>query len=360
MDKNIMKSFFSSVSIIIFFFLIGCSEISLKSNKPSVQQISDEGLNFLIGSSGNGFVKIKRLSQDWDSFQTITWGTTIQRGDLIQPPSDGTVTILCADLTIKVINQEGGNPCQSVEVELRWQDVLIVNPMTSSPKTPYILSPRNTRILEDHPLLKWADSGGNSYTVSIITDGVSIWSITNIKGTEVRYPQDAPKLQPGIRYLLEIIDETSGTSSGHEGIKGLGFELLTPEEILLVREKQEIIISLPVETEAHHFAKAVFYAGQGLYNEAQTELVNILVLNEPQIWLWYGKILIAMKLNKEAQVAYLTAKDLAEEKNDIESQAQALVEIWNLTGDNDSLMEAIGFYQNLGDKKTIAELQKNR
>lgn len=326
---------------------------------PPTPFLPDDGLHFLIGSSGSETMQLKRLAQGWTSFQPAAWGANIRRGDLIQPPPDGTVTILCADLTVHLLWQEAGSPCKVSQPALFWQGLpMVINPMSPGKMVPFIIHPRNTRILDERPMLHWHDSGASSYTVSIIESGRPIWQQSGVTDTQLRYPASAPSLEPGVNYLLEIIDEDSGISSGQDPMRGLGFQLLTAEETAVVQQKQTEIMALSLDDAAKQFVLAVYYAGQGLYGEALAALDVATVEQEsPQIWLWRGKLLVAVRLNDDAETAYIVGATLAEALGDLESQAQAQAGLWHLTGDEGYFNTAVALYRQLGDEQTITHLQ---
>lgn len=350
------------IVLLIALLLTGCGgENMLSSPVPTSPPLSDQGLHFIIPSAGNEIVHIKRLSQGWSDFHPVSWGAAVQRGDLIKPPSGGAITILCADLTIHIIERESGMPCETSQPELYWRDVLIITPMSPANKTPTIVYPRSTRILEDMPLLRWHDSGGNSYTVSIIEAGKPIWRMTGVIGDSILYPDDAPSLEPGTSYLLEVVDETSGISSGQEPIRGLGFEILPDEEIQIIQQKAEVINALPIDNAGREFTLAVYYTGQGIYGKALNTLDAALTIKEsPQLWRWRGQILLFMRLNTEAESAFILSFKQAQTIGDWESAAQAQVDLWRITGDRVFLDAAIALYEQLGDEKVIAELEQAR
>lgn len=323
--------------------------------------LPDQGLHFLMAGTDNEPVQLKRLPQGWIAYHPASWGTTIQRGDLIQPPPNGTATILCADLTIHVLTHEAGSPCQVTEPVLFWDGARIVNPMAPGQPIPFIISPRNTKILDEHPWLRWHDTGANSYTVSIIEAGSAIWEQTGVTGSELLYPNDAPPLEPDVSYLLEVVDEDSGASSGQDPAVGLGFQLLASEDAAAVIQTRDDIMALPLDEAAKNFTLAVYYAGQGFYGDALAALNEATLTQEsPQLLLWRGRVLTAVRLNEDAKAAYADAVALAETIGDIESQAQAETYLWRMTGDMSHFDTAISLYQQLGDEHAIVALQNAR
>lgn len=66
-----------------------------------------------------------------------------------------------------------------------------------SDRFPILLSPRRTRVLDGHSVLRWtAVPGAGSYLVRIRGDGVD-WSTNLDSRNELAYPDTAPELVPG-------------------------------------------------------------------------------------------------------------------------------------------------------------------
>ncbi len=350
---------YALIFLLLTLWLVGCAAppnptpplAPTATLPPTPIPLPDVGLHFLLTGSDSEPAQIKRLRQGWTAFHPVSWGTTSERGDLIQPPPGGIVTILCADLSLHILTAEGGNPCRVSQPDLFWEGERIINPMAPNQPIPSVIYPRSTKILEERPLLRWRDNGATSYAVSIVQDGGTIWEQTDVVGGELLYPSDAPPLQPGGSYLLEVRDETSNASSGQEGIPGRGFQLLTGAEVTAVRQKEMEIRALPLDEAGQQFVLAIYYTGQGLYGKALTALESAnAVVDSPQIWLWQGRVLIAMRLKEDALVAYTTALILAEAIYDVESQAQAETMLWQLTGEAMHLDTAETLYQQFSNK----------
>jgi len=322
---------------------------------PTPTFIPEQGLNFLVSTTES--IQLKR--DNWSDYQPIAFGTTIRRGDLILPPSGEEVTILCADLSVHTIDQEAGSPCQVVSPKLYWDGTRIVNPMAAPIAIPYILYPRSTQIVDEQPWLRWHDTGAGSYTVSIIQGGEAIWQETGVAGTELHYPDNAPPLNSGVDYLLEVVDEDSGTSSTQDPLKGLGFRLSSSEAKTLITQTQNEIHTLSLDASAQSFALAIFYAGQGIYGDAQILLDEVAqTTNAPLVQLWRGHMFLATRLYAEAEDAYTEAATLATALDDIETQAQAQTGLWRAAREESHYDAAILLYQQLGDQQAISALQE--
>lgn len=321
--------------------------------RPMATLFPEEGLNLLVSQ---GSVQLKRLA--WNEYYPVSFGTAIQRGDLIRPAAGETALILCADLTVHTIDQLSGSPCDGAEPRLSWEGNRIITPRTPATEIPYVLYPRNTSILEARPLLRWHDTGASSYTVSIIESGVVIWQETGLTSTEIRYPDEAPVLNPEAIYLLEVEDDETGISSGNDPIQGLGFRTVSAVEVNALEQVQQAIDQLPLDEATQRFVLALYYASQGVYGEGLRLLDETTDLHTlPNSQRWRGHLWVAMRLNGAGLEAYGIALELAQTADDRESQAQIEVDLWRLTDDEAYLENALALYRLLGDTQSAKVLE---
>ncbi len=94
---------------------------------------------------------------------------------------------------------------------------------------PYIVQPRLTNLINRRPTLEWAAvPEAESYAIEL-TDGVTgdvVVSLPAITATRIAYPEDAPDLEPGTYYELEVTANT-GAASWQAAINdGVAFEVL--------------------------------------------------------------------------------------------------------------------------------------
>ena len=136
-----------------------------------------------------------------------------------------------------------------------------------------MLSPRKTRILSSHPLLRWsAVPGAGVYKVSVRGPNLT-WSADVTGTSEIAYPDGAPALQPGVTYKLSVA--AGNRSSDEESAAGLGFTLLKPDEAQAVKDGEARIRALGLSDAATRLLLANLYAGQGLTAEATNQLENV-------------------------------------------------------------------------------------
>lgn len=342
-----------SLHLVVLFVLIGvllgCGGDGTPTPEP------DLGPNLLIETGGS--VSLNRA--DWKDYAPVSFGVVVHKGDLIRPDEGQEAKVLCADLTLQTVEREKGCSCKVVEPVLVYDTASLRTPRNpSAGQIPYILYPRNTTVLEDRPLLRWNDTGASSYAVAVFQGGKALWEQLGVQGSEMRYPDDAPALDPGVDYLLMVTDEDTGHHSGEDTAKGLGFRILDPENKGMVEARRDEILALPVEEPARRFALAVYYTGQRLRGDAEMLLDEVSAdLDAPAVHVWRGDLLAAMQLPDEAESAYTTALTMAEAIDEWETQAAAQVGLCRVTGQVDWLEEAILTYEALGDQDQADKLR---
>jgi hypothetical protein len=315
------------------------------------------GPNLLIETQGE--VHLKR--DGWKDYVPVSFGVEVQRGDLIRPGDEQPVTILCADLSLHTIEREKGCPCKVEEPVLTYGDTRLLSPRGPDKSIPYILHPRNTKVLDAHPLLRWHDTGAVSYTVAIIRGSETIWQQKGVQGIEMHYSDDAPALRPEVDYLLYVADESSGHHSGEDPAKGLGFQVLSADAQAAVQARRDEILSLPLGNPSCRFALAVYCAGEGLRGEALALLDEIAPsVSAPAVQLRRGNLLLTMQLPDEAESAYQAALADAESTGDLEAQAAAHAGLWWATRDQSHSDTALELYHELGLEEEQAAEMLNR
>jgi len=339
--------------ILLLLFLIclaGCD-----GGMATLTPQTSPGPNLLIAAEGQ--ILLKRAG--WREYVPVTLGAEIRRGDLIRPEENTEVTILCADLSLRKVTRESGCPCRVTTPVLAYGETHIMAPRAAGGEIPYILHPRRTLVLEECPRLRWHDTGAVTYTVGILRGGTVVWQEEGVRGSELRYPDNAPPLEPEVDYLLFVVDGTTGRHSGEDPAKGLGFRLIGPEARAEVLARRDQIMALPLDDTARRFALALYYAGAGLRGESLALLEEVDPdLPVPAVPLRCGDLLLQVSLPQEAQAAYEEALRRAEAAGDPEAQALAHVGLWRATGAEDHREAAIALYEALGDKKRAGMLQQ--
>ena len=310
-------------------------------------------VNLLVAVEGK--VQLKR--EGWRDYVPTDFGTLVRPTDLLNV--DGKVSVLCADLSIKSLNAQGRCPCPINQGWLEYHGLRFDSGQRAMPQdVPYILHPRNTFVLNAHPLLRWHSTGVSSYTVSIVSFAKEVWSQSDVVGDRLRYPDDAPALLPGVDYLLVVRANATGRASTEEKAVDLGFQLSGDAERLTVEQQRNAILGLSsLDEPARTMALAMYYlsvkseGGRGLWGEAWLLLEPVAqTRTAPAVHLRMGEVLAAMKLPDEAETAYRAALQSAESLGDKESQAAAHAGLWRVTGNAADRSEAIKLYEELGDE----------
>jgi hypothetical protein len=332
------------------------------------------GLNMLVEVKGT--VEINRHSWARNVYQPALFGMTVESGDLLRTGADGSVMVVCADLTVAGVNPDfiGGMPCQGPSPILVRRQGLVseVRSTTADTSIPFIISPRRTRLLDDSPLLKWNEVA-NVVTYTVTIRGTSMRWSQEVTGTQIRYPDSAPELIPGKAYKLIVTAD--GRSSEEENAPGLGFIILTPEEVRPIREAEAKIRGLELSEEAKDFLVAQLYASrregetddveQGLNAEAVEILEGMAITSmNPVVFRTLGDLYLALGLERLAEERYLRAVELSAELGDVEGQAVAsagLGQIYANLGNQDQAIrrwqEATEQYQALGDREQAEQME---
>ena len=313
------------------------------TEQVSGQTASPPKLHFWI--EGNGTLNRSRQT----GYIPVSIGAKIQRGDLIAPADGQTVKILCADLSLHLLNRNSPCTCSDDQGDIVYDGWKMSRPMGVGSAIPYILQPRRTAILGQKPLLKWYDTGASSYTVKLVDEAINVvWQANNVTLNQIEYP-GKPQLQPGKTYLLKVIDNDTGDHSGKDLMKGIGFQLLDDESIKTIDLYAKKIQALDLNEKSQIFAIAVYYATQGVYGEALSLLENISSdLSTPAVHVWRGHMYGAMRLAAEAETAYTQALELAEAEGDLYTQAEAAGGLWCITRNQQYHDAAVQLHHTMG------------
>lgn len=281
--------------------------------------------NILLKVNGN--VTIKRVN--WIEFKKAKVGDLLNQNDQIQLDSKASATILCNN-TEKWQVKPGEiyqvlEGCPSgVPTETR-PNVFRIPTRGENKTIPYIISPRNTALLNNRPLLRWNEiSGATAYKVRLQDVGLTLdWQIETTN-TQIEYPSDKPLLQTGFYYLLSVETDKGKSSNQEEGFD-LSFYVLDIETAELVKTEITKIKQLNLTPEAEGLALAYLYQSYELKAEA-IELLEGLVKQGSQITAVYqllGNLYLQVGLSNQAKNPYEKALELAKQNDDIQGQAEA-------------------------------------
>jgi hypothetical protein len=321
----------------------------------------------------DGAVEISRQQWAANQWSPVSVGALVADADLLAV-QDGNATLLCPDWSVQEMTGGPENPpCPRADTARRFRhDGYEFRGSTASrgpeDTVPYILYPRQALILDDRPLLRWHDTGATSYRVAIEASGEPIWSVADVTGIELRYPDTAPALETGKTYQLVVQDTDTGRSSLEDSTRGTGFRLASEEERAAIAEQQAQIAALDELDDAEQqLAIAVYLISQspddppafGYWGAAWLRMEEAAQVHDtPTVWRWQGEALRAMRLPNEAEQAYQRALQQAEAQGNREEQAAALAGLWYLTDEQDYFDEAIRLYDELGAREQAEALRE--
>jgi tetratricopeptide (TPR) repeat protein len=155
-------------------------------------------------------------------------------------------------------------------------------PRSSSSTIPYLISPRQTYILNGNPTLRWNSiPGAMRYQVEVSGNGEP-WTV-EVRETQVEYAGEP--LQPGYRYQVTVTAD-NGTSTQSEN--DVGFTILGGEEAQGVRTELARLERPPL-TEETAFEWVDVYSPHGLYADA-IEVLEEQIRNGNQTLDVYGAL----------------------------------------------------------------------
>jgi predicted negative regulator of RcsB-dependent stress response len=310
-----------------------------------------------------GDASVKRAG--WQNYAPALFGAPLQKGDLLRIADAARVVVACADLKLSELPAGvSGFPCRA---EANPDTLVYKGRLAAATRGdanddafPTVLSPRQTRLLNPRPTLRWsAVPGAASYQVSL--QGAD-WSTTVNGATELAYPSAAPALQPGVAYRLVVA--AGDRSSNEETGPGLGFALLDAGEAAAVQAAEAKIQALGLPDAGTRLLIANLYAVHGLYAEAITLLAPLAEAGQPAVARLLGDLYLGIGLNREAEASYLQALSLSEGAGDVEGQAAAHAALGTIYAALGSRAEAekqwraaLAAYDQLGDQAKIAQLR---
>ncbi|MEQ8994893.1 MAG: COP23 domain-containing protein [Coleofasciculus sp. B1-GNL1-01] len=320
-------------------------------------------LNIL--SEVKGDVRIKRAGRR--NYQRAYGGEFLNSSDRLQLGRGATVKVLCSNLFIWNLRAKGEFPVsRGCPVPERPDIIFPKNrrrTRTSSDLTiPYIISPRNTAILNEQPILRWnAVEGATSYQVQVRGSQVN-W-ITEVNQPQVVYSGEQP-FQPGSRYWV-IVTADNGTSSLEE--LPAGFTVLGEEEAQEIRAKIDQLQQQPLNDESKAIALAHLYRSYDL-NAAAIEVLEGLVSEGNQTTAVYqllGSIYDQIGLIRLAEEQYEMALEQAKAEDNIEAQGMLQSSLAEVKEALDELPPAFELFQaaqanyrTLGDEEQVQQLQQ--
>ena len=145
----------------------------------------------------------------WTEFTHLSLGAGLQAGDLLDP-QDNSIAVICGDLSKQIVTSISPVPCPKDRTIITQNQMALAGWQrgpVADPTIPYLISPRKTLVISAMPLILWNPvDQADSYQVTVRGEGLE-WS-TLVRSTNAHsliYPNDAPQLQSGVAYTVEIV-----------------------------------------------------------------------------------------------------------------------------------------------------------
>jgi hypothetical protein len=142
------------ITLLLLAALLMLCACSSSPAQPAAKSDGAVAVHLIVAVQGN--LSIKRLG--WSDYTPALFGMALHNGDLLRVESGAQATIACADLTVAA--PAGGVssvPCKVSKPLLVYGGSQIIPTRAEPPiGIPMILSPRKTRLLDAHPVLRWA------------------------------------------------------------------------------------------------------------------------------------------------------------------------------------------------------------
>ncbi len=314
-----------------------------------------------------GQVLLKRGSSE---YRPTGKGERLQPGDRLYPQSGAMAKVLCENSDIWRVpvgipsSVNSGCPtwiASVVKGETRYR------PGGSNPQIPYILYPRMTYLLQDRPTFRWNSVAGvTNYTVRLLGSGGLEWE-TEVSSTEVVYPNDAPTLNRGVKYLVTV-EADNGSSSLQDGGGILGFELLREYKIQKVEAEEAKISKFEDRTEEERaLTLAELYRRENLTAQAIATLETLVEQGSRTALVFraLGDLYTEIGLNLLAEARYEKASELFASTSDryaLTATQDSLARVKLMLGKNQEAEQLsakiIAEYRELGDEQSATGLEQ--
>ncbi|MDJ0600389.1 MAG: tetratricopeptide repeat protein [Crocosphaera sp.] len=314
-----------------------------------------------------GKVNVKK--EQWKNYKPAAVGDHLTGNDELDIATNSSVRIYCSNTdkpTVKPGKHNISSICPTGNPVIRLpnsnNDTLRTDGKTEDylATLPYIITPRESYILTNTPLLRWnAVPGATNYTVNI--DGIN-WE-TETNKTEIIYSGETP-LKQRRRYRITI-ETDNGKSSTSDAV--VGFTILDEETRNIILEAKKTIGEQELSPEEKGLILAQLYRGYELYTDA-IEVLEELVKQESQIVAVYqllGDSYLTTGLPHFAKKPYEKALELAIGKENLSVKAntqKGLGESYYSLGNTDGavqwLEKAKTSYEELGDSPQVQELDE--
>lgn len=309
----------------------------------------------VIAIHGEAFIQ----SNSWMTPSILVVGQVVTNNDVILVELNSVVTLLCPDGSVLEIADYPGSPKCGTNVNeqlvFKWADLsLTATQRSNTDNVVYVISPRNTTLLNNRPTIKWRDhstyTSPVTYSVELrLATGEQLWIVNDIKTTSLVYPENREPLRAsdstGKQICYQIV-VTAFDQNGNVIPKRMDsgifhdIRLIKPEDNVVNQSLNMIDnLSLPrdIGSEIRAFRKAQILFNSELYNDALSELESLILYpltedfpealrsandltGSPTLYILLGDIFSKTGLPMEASQAYQRALLISETLNDFYSQ----------------------------------------
>ena len=316
--------------------------------------------------------QVQLQPQGSSGFRSARPGMSLNLGDRLRTGSRAWVEVQCGDLRTVWRLGSGDAVLVSSRCPTTMSRVRAGRSLGgTNPNIPYVISPRNTWLLDDQFTVRWRPvPGASRYRVRLFRWADQrdvperlLWERT-VSETQVEYTGAFP-LEPGWYYSVEVEADNGASSNSDQGAAKAGFEILFPEDLeLLQADLTDLNPALSEE------GLALSLAGLYLREDVLAEAIAVL---EPfveagtenlLIYQTLGDLYSYVGLNVLALERYDQAQTLAIASNDVVADALAKLDLAevNLTLGNQRealrlLLQAKLVYAGIEDKQQAETIQ---
>jgi hypothetical protein len=294
-------------------------------------------------------------------------GANLRRTDKLKLGNSSAVRVRCSNLvswspkTVGIVSVDQGCGTTGRTVLTPTNESRIPTRGTDDPTQPYLVSPRNTYIMNSQPLLRWNPVAGmQRYRVEVSGPGV-VWT-TEVRQPQVRYG-GTQVFQPGMRYRVKIQGSDEGPLS-NDPITG--FSILDSTTAARVNAELAALQREPLSSEAAVLELAHVERSYELYGAAIDRLNQWVAQGNRSaaIEKLLGDLYWQIDLPWLARQHYITAQELMKRDYNQVGQAEVLSQLAELEWGLGALKKAIAWleaakpiYKELGDQEQVRAIE---
>ncbi len=178
----------------------------------------------------------------------------------------------------------------------------------AGPRSLVILTPRNGPVLPDSLVFEWLGSQFSRFTVRVEAPSGVLFERAGVVGARFTYPEDAPRLMPGVRYTFQVV---ALGRPPHE----TQFEVVDPARAQAIRQelnRLEEALGPGVSGTSLTALKAGALASQGLLHDARLVVLAALAKNpdDPTLHTLLANLYLKVGLPEQAAESFDEAQFL--------------------------------------------------